>query len=87
MLRKLILFFALVSAHILFAEDRVAFITEGSSGIGAATVREFIRQKIKVFVLTNLPAWVHYPLCQSTFFKCVSKPKFGLHFKNEGFYF
>lgn len=48
MLRKMILFFTLVSASTLFAEDRVAFITGGASGIGAATVREFIRQKIKV---------------------------------------
>jgi NAD(P)-dependent dehydrogenase (short-subunit alcohol dehydrogenase family) len=48
MLRKLVFFFALVTASIAFAEDRVAFITGGASGIGAATVREFVRQNIKV---------------------------------------
>lgn len=48
MVKNLILFFTLVTSNLLFGEDRVAFITGGASGIGAATVREFIRQKIKV---------------------------------------
>jgi len=48
MVRKWIIFLALIHATFLLAEDRVAFITGGASGIGAATVREFVNQKIKV---------------------------------------
>ncbi len=48
MLRTWILFFVFITANVFSAEDRVAFITGGASGIGAATVREFIQKKIKV---------------------------------------
>jgi NAD(P)-dependent dehydrogenase (short-subunit alcohol dehydrogenase family) len=48
MFRHWILLFLFIAAHTLFAQEKVAFITGGASGIGAATVREFIRQKIKV---------------------------------------
>jgi NAD(P)-dependent dehydrogenase (short-subunit alcohol dehydrogenase family) len=47
MLKNCILFCVII-ANILFAEDRVAFITGGASGIGEATVKEFVRQNIKV---------------------------------------
>ncbi|HEY2811062.1 MAG TPA: SDR family oxidoreductase [Rhabdochlamydiaceae bacterium] len=48
MLRTCIFFLALLGTNILFGKSRVAFITGGASGIGAATVKEFIQHNIKV---------------------------------------
>ena len=48
MLHKVIMSFLFVAVSAVFAVDRVAFITGGASGIGAATVRKFVQEKIKV---------------------------------------
>lgn len=49
-MNKIVLFFSMILTGIgpLFAEDRVAFVTGGSSGIGAATIRKFVQENIKV---------------------------------------
>lgn len=47
MLRRLFALFVLINLP-AFSQDQVAFVTGGASGIGAATVREFIHKNIKV---------------------------------------